>query len=280
MTSISRTCRVAAFVSAVAILGIALPAAGQSDGVLLCDGSGTAVSKPVGDQQWSIQYDPRLNTVNGTVFNPVDQSIQFVSCFRTGMTPSLFTFDCTEPSAEDPNEWVTFAEGVSLDPDFFRLPSFYRVPDLTNLTGSRFRIGTDAPTDGGGSLFFDWQADDALDGEVLRGTNEATGNPFVIQATFSTDRVGAGPANYFATEFFDDRCENYLFNIQLLSSAEGEETSSGLVTGSGFTTGRGEDGLCLTTPDGFTWGGAGVVGSLRTTFRFSQIPPRQVEITP
>ena len=280
-TLISRACRITAV--ALAVASRAAPARAQSDGVLLCDGSGTAVSKPVGEQQWSIQYDPRLNAVNGTVFNPSDSSIQFVSCFRTEATPSLFTFDCASPAADDPEVWETFAEGVSLAPDFFRLPSFYIVPDLTSLFGSHLRIATDARADGAASLFFDWQADDALDGDVLRGTNVATGNPFVIQATYSSDRLGSGPANYFATEFADDRCENYLFNVQLLPTPEGAETSDGLITGTGFTTGRDEEGLCLTpgeVPEEDTWGGAGVVGAIRTTFRFSVIPPRTVEIAP
>lgn len=241
----------------------------QSDGVQLCDGSGTAVSKPVGNEQWSVQYDPRLNTANGTVFNPATQTVQFVSCIRETASRQDFTFVCTSPAADDPNRWDVFASDVSVAPQFFRLPDFYVEPSLAALAGGRLRAGTDKGGSGVESYFLDLTLDAAPSGEALRGRNLATGKDVAIITTYGADRAGGSPANYLFTEFGDGVCEFVLFNVQLFPPATGDFSTSGLFAGAGQTVPRNEDGTCSTSGATSGYGASGVMNDISARFRRS-----------
>lgn len=243
------------------------PAWAQSDGVELCDGAGTVVSKAVGAEQWSIQYDLLSNTANGIAYDPGTGAVTFVSCLRTGASADAYTYACSAPAADDPERWDTFATGVSLDPSFFRLDGFINA-DLHALSRSSIRVAyadfSDRVSSFGG--YSQWDMEDAVDADgVLRGRNPDNGNPVTLQATFTADRPGFGPVNFFAIEYAEDECNNVFFNVRE-DPAESGRAETGTVAGFYLSTGRNEDGTCDAPDDDDDV--AGLAGVIRLQFDF------------
>ena len=119
---------------ALAAALLAIPALANADaGVQRCpDGVRILVSKDVGDERWSMMYDPRDHSVMGNVFFASGGPPAFVFCERTHsdghpdprremMIFACYGADRCEAEPCDVGEWH-FLDDVTLPGEFFMAP--------------------------------------------------------------------------------------------------------------------------------------------------------------